>query len=64
MSKATLQCPDCSKRLKAPRGKDIEKGKCPACGRLIDIPAGAGTVPETRQLSSEDTDILGLYVEY
>jgi hypothetical protein len=33
-----LRCPDCNHNLKAPYRLEGKKGKCPNCGKIIDIP--------------------------
>lgn len=33
-----FNCPHCSKKLKVPKGYEGTKGKCPECGKIVDVP--------------------------
>jgi len=50
-----LTCPGCGKRLRVAESAAGKKGKCPACGTLVDIPASdeRSSVEEEKPASGE-----------
>ena len=51
-------CEDCAKYW-APSGMN-EDGSCPTCGRVLEAPRIASTVPENRRVTADNLDLRSL----
>ena len=51
-------CEDCAKYW-TPSGMN-EDGSCPTCGRVLEAPKFASTVPESRRVTADNLDLRAL----